>query len=784
MRKQTFEQMQTVSLLAIVLLSTVAFVPVATADATSPSALPEDQLFEATESVAVWERAPFPLRSDNTRAEVQVTPPEVTASVEGLGERSLVFGRPGAPKNPVGSFGPSQTVSFDFDDDRALAPSSLDGQDNVQVVAARLEGTGGGVPNTFGEAAALLSERNANANASFYDDAPVLSNYGNGDGTGASATQLDSDGDLTFDFHPPKEGQYVVFVVVNESATKGIYADADHDIRGTGNVTVLGVYGASVHRATSEVSTPVTVARGDSIDVTADASAAFSGKSGQVTHVVAVYDRNTFRKSRHRISVDRSALGPDFDLNRDSTLETSISEVVGVANVEDGVTINGEELSNGRVARGVGIPEMVDFIAEDVGTDAPKTTAIGDEKLYASVTAVTGEDPRTTVPVETVEDWRPGVYKVVHVAKLDGNAKAVSVNVKTVRVTAAKDGRDDRGQDGDNDEDEDDGPPGLMFVEPATTNRTASGEIVTMNATSIAQNTTVSFASGANITSGGSNGSIATVSEVNFTVTDDVDNGSVAVTTTADTLGETDPLQGTNAIGYVDVSLDGFDDTSVRNGTFTFRLADDRRERLGVSPGEVQLYRHVDGQWRTLDTTHLGGDRYRAGTPGFSTFAIGAGHSNVSVTTARLEESNVTVGTPFTTAVTVENTGTANGTIELALTANESVLTRKSVSVARNSSTTVQFDATVDTVGQYDVRVNGTEASTLAVSPTPTTTTTVQTTAQTTAPTSTQAQTPTEQSTTVTTVQTTSSTGPGFSVLGALGTLLAAVLLWTRRKSK
>ncbi|KPN32314.1 putative surface domain protein [Halolamina pelagica] len=83
---------------------------------------------------------------------------------------------------------------------------------------------------------------------------------------------------------------------------------------------------------------------------------------------------------------------------------------------------------------------------------------------------------------------------------------------------------------------------------------------------------------------------------------------------------ELDPAQGT-AVNYFTAEAIGLSDERIGNVKFTFTLSE---SELGDrSPDDVRLFRYVDGEWTTLKTTHLGGDEYRARSPGFTAYAIG-----------------------------------------------------------------------------------------------------------------------------------------------------------------
>ncbi|MDX5989232.1 MULTISPECIES: PGF-pre-PGF domain-containing protein [Haloferax] len=81
-------------------------------------------------------------------------------------------------------------------------------------------------------------------------------------------------------------------------------------------------------------------------------------------------------------------------------------------------------------------------------------------------------------------------------------------------------------------------------------------------------------------------------------------------------------------IDYLQIDLSGTTDEDIEDATITFTVPSDRLEQTGTDPANVTLSRYHDGEWQTLETTHLGGDRYAAVTPGFSVFAISSQHAD------------------------------------------------------------------------------------------------------------------------------------------------------------
>jgi hypothetical protein len=95
----------------------------------------------------------------------------------------------------------------------------------------------------------------------------------------------------------------------------------------------------------------------------------------------------------------------------------------------------------------------------------------------------------------------------------------------------------------------------------------------------------------------------------------------------------------------------------------TFVVSADWLDDHGIVPEEIRLMRYVDGAWQSLETEFIdevsGGYRFRAITPGFSTFAIAAaGTENVSATT-EATNSPTEKETNVTETVTAETTTVA-----------------------------------------------------------------------------------------------------------------------------
>lgn len=77
-----------------------------------------------------------------------------------------------------------------------------------------------------------------------------------------------------------------------------------------------------------------------------------------------------------------------------------------------------------------------------------------------------------------------------------------------------------------------------------------------------------------------------------------------------------------SAINYFTAEAVGLTDERISEVQFTFTVNQNSLPE-GTDPSDVVLFRHHNGKWQTLETVHLGGDRYRATSPGFTVYAIG-----------------------------------------------------------------------------------------------------------------------------------------------------------------
>jgi hypothetical protein len=257
----------------------------------------ENQVLNATESIDVWEKSIFPLRADESPAAIQVENADWFGSLETDGSS---VGSQTLNKDTIAVYNTGTDIPVSFDNERAVAGTQFtytNDQLDVQLIAARVDGQADGSNaltsvGTVEEMRELLTQENANENATF----EVV-----------DSTQLNSDGDATFDpFTPSDPGQYVLFAATNESG--GFTVDAEGDISLAGQTTIIGVDQVAVQRSNSTVAPESQQFNtGDDVEFTAQTSDVIQRVDGEnVTHVMLLYDEETYTQQDFTIVVNGS----------------------------------------------------------------------------------------------------------------------------------------------------------------------------------------------------------------------------------------------------------------------------------------------------------------------------------------------------------------------------------------------------------------------------------------------------------------------------------------------
>lgn len=404
-------------LVSALVVASVMGVPLATQPAAAapepPGIVPDDQKFNASTNIDVWERSILTTRADFSGAATEVPVGLLSARLDPVGTEPV-------RSDQVGIVDRDQQVAVSFDQSRAS--SDLLSNQDAELVVARVS-RGGEVPTTFSEVIDTLDTGNANQNATFVRETEFT---------------FGSDGAREFTFNRNGNrgaGQYVAFVAVRESGQEGLRVSGG-DVSADSPVTVVGVEQITVQRAPAQVDAPSAAAPGDDLTFSVDSSEAFS--QNDVTHVMMVYNEDTFAsssQSRFTLVVPESEVDDDLNLSEDSTLEHTIGRTIGVADIEDGVRVNDIDLSDGRVSRSVDLGSVVDFVAEDLQGNPLKTERVGgNTKLYASVRATASDSPQRQLTVETFENWSAGTYRYVYIGTLESNGSAVSTQTGTIDI--------------------------------------------------------------------------------------------------------------------------------------------------------------------------------------------------------------------------------------------------------------------------------------------------------------------------------------------------------------
>ena len=394
--------------LSVVLVLSMVAPPVLAQDDTS---IPDDETF-TTNSVEVWEESIFTLRHDFDDAPTSVETGDFQAGLGDTPNTSL-------NRDYLGVRTAGDEITLTYRTDRVQQSEADITGKNVQLIAARVTGSGEPV-TTFSEAVDLISQENANTNATFeiVEDSVSL-----------------SDGETSFT-HEGSAGHYVYFVVDRDGGTFDVDESGNIEIDSS-TPRIIGVEQVTFQRGPpSSVSAPAIAERGDDLSFDIDASNQFS--TDDVTHTMLVYDESKFsnvNQGRFVVQItDRSAIDDELNLSEDAELFHEINEVNGVADVDDGIEVNGIDISDGRVSRAVSLGSVVDFVAEDIEGNSPDTKPTGDVRLDASVTADARESSDHDVTVETFGNWTPGTYRYVYVGALESNASAVTTQTGTISI--------------------------------------------------------------------------------------------------------------------------------------------------------------------------------------------------------------------------------------------------------------------------------------------------------------------------------------------------------------
>lgn len=695
--------------------------------------------YAATEDVSVWERAPLPFRldTDDAAKSVQNGGLDVEYKPDSTGPVS-------ARKGKMAVYSTGTTIDASFDTVTGAGTDPLAGKDTTLVVA-RMEPSQDGtdsreaLPTSLGEVQDFFDTEDANQNASFRTV-----------DTGKIADDGSLDTSLTFD----QSGAYALFLTTGDAVS----ADEEGNISINGDTTIVGMDAAVVEEEPADVTDkPSSVVDGTTASFTVD-----TPTSEKTNLSVVLYDTSKWTGSYTLVSIEEEV---NENLSAENiTIEHSIAEVNGEAELADSYSMFGVDVGPASQAGSFSAGSIIQFLTEeaDDSTDSsvtePNTIATDDTVMDASMVTKVNQTGSVTVDLQTYENWSTGEYTwIVVTGGNDAGDIQTETGILDVKESSDEDDgddgqndddtRDDTGDDDRDDDDSDDDDTGVTDPETPSTDPPE-------NITGVAANSSVTTDGGTTqikIT-GTSPGSPVTVDlPVNET---EIERTGVGLTqmrfnTTMDTAANmtvtsqatgTDQVSSTFDLGYIQINEDVNPD-SVSDATYTFTITQQRLDERGVAPEDVALFRKEAGGWNELDTTLVSstGTRYtfEAESPGLSLYAIskkGAAQASMEVTDATVEPTSVTIDESVEVTATIENTGNAQGTFDAVLQVDGDDVTTQSVTVNAGETTTVTFEHTFDATGDHTVAVSGTDAGTVEVTSGDSDTTTTTTTTTTTPP--------------------------------------------------
>ncbi len=566
-----------------------------TAQNVNPQSIPEQEFDTNVNNLAVWERSILSLRSDLSNAPTTVSNAQVLLQGSDEADRNM-------ERSEIGVFeedGESVTLNLREIDD---APVSEYEDESVTIILAEADPSESPTVDDFSGfsldmltslAQNDLDALNENATFSTVEEIDSL--------------DLDEDDSYEIDIDNPDAGQYNVLVAANEDNNEGLRTD------GSGNLvapdsqsTIIGTESFLVQDSASDVTPDQgTIEPGD--DVTFDITTELDGNE-DVGHVVALYDEDTFETEIFRLKTSED-FNSDLTID-DFTLEHTINDVDGVANVEDDIDAFGISQDSDRIEGPQDLQDIIAFTAGELDQDTPQLESIGDTTtLNASVTAQVDDDT-AEVTVETLDSWEEGDYRFVHVASAEATDQlatsdgTITLEEESSPTFGAGSGAttpstDDPGVDAEPPE-----PPAEVDVELE--------ETVDLEFDEETGTSTATFSENNNVES------------VTF-------NAQTSGTVNARNLDREPDEIGPSPGASVRVSqITVGEDLQNQPATIRMRVSLDRLEETGADADDLRMNRYNadEGEWQSLETepleqtdTHV---RLEAETPGFSYFSVSA----------------------------------------------------------------------------------------------------------------------------------------------------------------
>ncbi len=569
----------------VALLVVTGTVPVVTAGAftgepTEPRAATSGSEFvDASDDVEVWSRAALPLRTNPNDGDTVIKNVDPFVEVPAISP-----GKVRLDKDRVAVYDDEAEIQLRFRGGTGYGTSAFAGED-VQLVAAHVEEDTQAARQLLSSSSALTTTRaldlltGSDVNDDVHFD--LVEDYGTLDGSGEITGTYDlADEDRGAGF-------YVLFLVQDHrggnawGVTDRGFEESNGELAVENASRVLGVDVATVHQRPAEASLErTTYTAGDDLTFDVDAKQG----DGDVTHAVVVYNRRQFDNTDVTVTVDG-------DLNQlsddDVSIEREIEDVNGVATVSGSPGVFGlGNLRDGQVSGLISGARLVDFVAEQAGSDAPLNGTTSDAvTLDASVTVVDGGDTEE-VTVETFENWSTGQYGYLYVATGE-NSRELTTTRGDLTITPAR----------------------------SKSGSVEDGRVSIARLSDDVPSLTIDFGEGAS-------------GNVEIAQRSSPGNGIRSVKAQED---KEDPL-------YLDIEVP----EELRNRQSTIDVTVRKSSLAGLAPDEVSLWHYTEGRWTELDTrirsqnaTHV---TYVATTSGFSPFAIAQGSEPTGTVTPEPDE--------------------------------------------------------------------------------------------------------------------------------------------------
>lgn len=431
------------------------------------------------------------------------------------------------------------------------------------------------------------------------------------------------DGSATADVTLDEPGSYLLLGHVG-----GDVYDAGDKRPVFNDTTVIAADAVTAQEASvglSIQSTDGAVQLGKNISVTANANLA----GDNISHATMVFDEDKLADQFVSVNITDDI---SSDLRtEDVVIRSSIQTLQGVANVQPNTQVSGTTLANERFSGTVNLSEqstsffdarnaLVDgFDVRDQVGGAAEFTAINNNVLNASVTAVGDQESTAQVNVETLETWSPGEYTVLHIAT-DQDTGHVSTARDSITLTSSPPSADD----------DDDGGGGGGFGGGGGGDAPSGGTDI-VEPPAPPENVDVTFEEGASLEFDEETGqSTVTFSEESNTESISFGfnaAGSATVRNLDTEPAETGPMPGASAsVSEITVSDFLEDSTAV----IRMRVSQERLSEIGAVPEDLRInrYNDDDSEWQGLETEVVDENSDRvvleAETPGFSFFGVSA----------------------------------------------------------------------------------------------------------------------------------------------------------------